>query len=164
MNKLMPFLMTKFYKTEPSLYKKYNGIYCQYKCNFDEYFASKLRGGYTVTDLFYNVFNELTRWGTDANDDYRKCLRKWRYFVNNNVKYKTIKPGDKIEYSFFANDMRIKKAVVKEVYPQSGTVLVYDEEDRCNRIVYLGWIKRVNGNDFKIDYYIKYKGKTYGLD
>ena len=56
MNKLMPFLMTKFYKKQPIAYKRLNGTYVEYKCNFDDYFycdmgaAGKLVGNFTILD------------------------------------------------------------------------------------------------------------------
>ena len=164
MNKLMPFLMTKFYKKEPQLFKKYNGVYTQCKCNFDEYFKSKTRSGLKIIDLYYCIFNELTRWGTEANDDYRRCLRKWRYFVKNNVKYKTLKPGDKITYGCILDGVTQEDCTVKEIYPEYGTVSVFCPSENRNRTIYLGWVRNVNGKPFVVDYYIKYKNKTYGIN
>ena len=164
MNKLMPFLMTKFYKKQPIAYKRLNGTYVEYKCNFDDYFSSKVKNNYPILDLYHEIFNELTKWGTEGNDTYRKGLKKWRYFVKNNAKLKSIKYGDKVTFSYFSNDTNDINATVKEIYPEHGTALIKYEDDGIDRTIFISWIKKLNGEDFKKDYYIKYKGKTYGLD
>lgn len=166
MNKLMPFLMTKFYEKKPKIYKRQNGKYSQYECNFDEYFHSKLISCCTFFNLyhlFHKIFDELTSWGTETNDEYKKALRKWKYFVRSNVFCKNIEIGDTIIYSFYNGGPKME-AVVKEVFKQYSTALVTNKEEKYDKVVYLDWIEEVNGNKFKKDYYIKYKGKTYGID
>ena len=76
---------------------------------------------------------------------------------------KNIEIGDTIIYSFYSGGSKIE-AVVKEVFKQYSTALVTNKEEKYDRVVHLDWIEEVNGNKFKKEYYIKYKGKTYGID
>ena len=161
----MPFLIKRFYDKAPTLYMKRNGIYSSAKCNFDDYFKAKsMRFHHSMIDVFFDVFSELTNYGHDTNELYRKGLRKWRYFVKNNVKIKTIKPGDNVEFFYNFLDHEVKNGIVKTVYIETGIAIVKDSETNTDKSVNMYMINKVNGEPLSYDYYIKYKNKTYGIN
>jgi hypothetical protein len=122
---------------------------------------------FTYHNGFYGLFSELEYYffGHDCsqiNQDYNKALRLWTGFVNRNIFLKNApKEGDKLTLLAYNNreeDYKFLKFYdgyrSLQVKSDSGRTFYYNV-DR---------IKKLNGEPYELDFYIKWKRKTYGID
>ena len=100
---------------------------------------------------------------TNDSEKYALAKKQWRYFVKHNVKLKEdYKEGDKVEYSYGS---QINPSVAKLISLDKLDGYVYVEsQNGYKHCIPYSCVKRINGKPFKMDFYIKRKGKTYGID
>lgn len=163
LNKMMPYLVKKFYDTkiEDFIYNKDLNAYVNRRLTFDEHFNRCVRYN-GLNGLYFEVFARLTNYGYNGTEEYRKSLKRWSYFVRNNVflKDNVLNVGDEIEIRTFPGDT-LKLTVTHVSVPYSS---VSAKNERCNKTIYFSDILTVNGKKFEPDYYLKIKRKTYGID
>lgn len=121
---------------------------------------------YVLHNGFYGLFSELEYYffGHDSmyNQDYNKAIRLWPGFVSRNILIKNPpKEGDTITVTTFANDEHDYKFI--QFWDAYRSIQVKDELGR--RFFYnTDRIKKLNGEPYEMDFYIKWKRKTYGID
>jgi hypothetical protein len=115
---------------------------------------------------FYGLFSELEYYffGHDAalNQDYSRAIRLWTGFVNKNIFIKNPPDvGDTIRIVIFANEERDYKFLrfldgyrSVQVKDDNGRLFYYNVDK----------IRKVNGEPYELDFYIKWKRKTYGIN
>ena len=111
-------------------------------------------------DLFYEI--EYAFRGYPDNPKYHDAKRKWYSFVKNNIKIKNpINFGDKV--TVLCDNDTEKEFTFISFFDGFREMVVSDENGR-NHYIKLSRLKKVNGNDYVIDFYVKWKGKEYGID
>ena len=122
---------------------------------------------FTYHHGFNGLFSELEYYFfgyncSQINQDYNKASRLWTGFVNRNIFLKNEpKEGDKLTLLAYNNreeDFKFLKFYdgyrSLQVKSDSGRIFHYSV-DR---------IKKLNGEPYELDFYIKWKRKTYGID
>lgn len=111
--------------------------------------------------VFHNVEKYFNR--TCNKEEYLKAKRTWEYFVKNNIKVKNpIQKGDKVTVVLYDNRTEADY-YFDDFYIGYETVILTSE---IGAKVYMSPnnIRKVNDKEFRMDYYIKWKGKEYGID
>ena len=122
---------------------------------------------YTYHNGFYGLFSELEYYffGNDCmyrNENYSKAIRLWNGFVARNILVKNPpKEGDKLTINTFGNTE--EEYTFLKFYDAFRSVQVKDD---TGRMFYynVDRIKKLNGEPFELEFYIKWKRKTYGID
>ena len=91
------------------------------------------------------------------NEDYVKASKSWRRFVRNNVKLKNEpKKGDIVKISHRDNEFLF------DGFSRGYKCIDVINQDFNYKATYdVNFIESINGEDFKMDFYIKFNGKTY---
>ena len=122
---------------------------------------------YTYHNGFYGLFSELEYYffGHDCpqiNQDYNKASRLWNGFVSRNIFLKNEpKEGDKL--TLLAYNNREEDYKFLKFYDGYRTLQVKSDSGRTF-FYNIDRIKKLNGEPYKLDFYIKWKRKTYGID
>jgi hypothetical protein len=122
---------------------------------------------YTYHNGFYGLFSELEYYFfghdcMDRNENYSKAIRLWNGFVTRNILVKNPpKEGDKLTIHTFGNTE--EEYTFLKFYDAFRSVQVKDD---TGRMFYynVDRIKKLNGEPFELEFYIKWKRKTYGID
>lgn len=104
--------------------------------------------------LFYYGIKEIIRGNTQTISRIRN---RWLYFLNNCIflKQDTIKDGDYVSVKTPFGELSFKCKVVSKFN-------VLDEV--TNRLYNMERIIKINGEERKPSWFVKYKGKTYGIE
>lgn len=164
LNKMMPYLVGKFYSSKVCdiMFDCKLNMYINRPLMFNEYFE-KITKFSSMNSLFFDVFSRLTNYGYNGNEEYRKSVRKWDYFVKNNlfINENSLKVGDVVEARNFPG--QIAKLKVEKISIPHSNITGYDENNK-KRIVNFSDVFTVNGEAFKPNYYFKIRRKLYGIN
>ena len=121
---------------------KFNGL--NYYSNYTNFQKS----------MFYYGVKEIIRGNTKTVSRIRN---RWLYFLNNCVflKQDTIKDGDYVSVKTPFGELSFKCKVVSKFN-------VLDEV--TNRLYSMERIVKINSEERKPSWFVKYKGKTYGIE
>ena len=122
---------------------------------------------FTFHNGFYGLFSELEYYFfgyncSQINQNYNKASRLWTGFVNRNIFLKNEpKEGDKLTLLTHAN----REEDFKFLKFYDGYRSLQVKSDRGRTFYYnVDRIKKLNGEPYELDFYIKWKRKTYGFN
>ena len=127
--------------------------------NFTDFFRDKMKYKNRKNAPIYILY-KLGIVSPLIAREQNKMKKRLKYFLENNIKYDKIgiNVGDEVVYAGPYGHF-IGTSRVATIDYMRGTVLL-DSGYFCD----FGSVKKVNGKDFEPFYYIKLKGKTYGID
>jgi len=147
---ILPYVMISFYDL---MQEKQNE-------SFSNFFQTKL-DIYSLEymiPIFFDILFKKNR--TKKNIDKTNLCRKWYYFVNNNVKHNSkINIGDEITYTHYRDANIILNGRIVYINLQYRYVIIGN-----GLSVPFRRILKVNNEPFIEKYYVKRRGKIYGLD
>ena len=147
---ILPYVMISFYDL---MREKENE-------SFSNFFQTKL-DIYSLEymiPIFFDILFKKDR--TKKNIDKTNLCRKWYYFVNNNVKFNSkINIGDEITYTHYRDTNIIFNGRITYINLKYRYVIITN-----GLSVPFRRILKVNNESFIEKYYVKRRGKIYGLD
>jgi hypothetical protein len=121
---------------------------------------------YVYHSGFYGLFSELEYYffGHNCmyNQDYNKAMRLWTGFVTRNILVKNPpKEGDKITLLAYNNNE--ENFTFIKFYDSYRSLQVKDDNGRAYHYK-VDRIRKLNGEPYELEFCIKWKRKTYGID
>jgi hypothetical protein len=139
----------------------YSDVYRRYEkksVTFNEAFLELFReNGFCNNMLEIILYDFNSVYGIINNEDMVKALRRWDYFVRNNVILDNLKIGDSLTSECFGN---VRTGEVISINKDFSRITISDGIRRT--YVRPGQIKEVNGKPFEFLFHISVKGKEYG--
>ena len=160
-------IIKMFYETRPRTHTPEGVKYINFKRYYDD--IVELYGfGYSLERIFELYISTLRKTmpyslayekKNELFKKYANLIKKWRYFVKNNLKINpnTFKIGDTVSYNRWNNGKILVEKIDLDRYEITGLNTYSNRRD----YMHISYLRDLNGEKLKTDYIIKRKRKIY---